>query len=131
MLYPARFLWHVSRGTSAGSGGMVDAYLVRHTLAVSTLCAQSSRGCLRDRGLSNVGRRRAEVLPGCAVRAHCRRRVVDLNHTDEGWPYLVMGIPFGRNPWRRGSSDRDEALPINGGRSVWPDDGVLAALSAT
>ena len=72
-----------------GSGGMADVYLVRHTrlprhFALKVLKLElSTRPELIERF-----RREAEVL--ARLRSPHIVSVVDMNQTEDGWPYLVM-----------------------------------------
>ena len=109
-----------------GSGGMADVYLVRHTRLSRHFALKVLKLELSSRpGLIERFRREAEVL--ARLRSPHIVGVVDLNHTDEGWPYLVMEYLSGETLAAR--IKRQGKLPIEAAVDLFGQlcDGVLAA----
>jgi tRNA A-37 threonylcarbamoyl transferase component Bud32 len=109
-----------------GSGGMADVYLVRHTRLSRHFALKVLKLELSSRpGLIERFRREAEVL--ARLRSPHIVGVVDLNHTDEGWPYLVMEYLLGETLAAR--IKRQGKLPIEAAVDLFGQlcDGVLAA----
>ena len=109
-----------------GSGGMADVYLVRHTRLPRHFALKVLKLELKDRPeLIERFRREADVL--ARLRSPYIVSVVDMNQTEDGWPFLVMD-------YLEGSTLAEKIktygpLPIDAARRLFEQlcEGVLAA----
>ena len=109
-----------------GSGGMADVYLVRHTRLPRHFALKVLKLELADRPeLIERFRREADVL--ARLRSPYIVSVVDMNQTDDGWPFLVMEYLEGST--LAAKIKQLGPLPIGDARSLFEQlcEGVLAA----
>ncbi len=109
-----------------GSGGMADVYLVRHTRLPRHFALKVLKLELNNRPeLIERFRREAEVL--ARLRSPYIVSVVDMNQTDDGWPFLVMEYLEGST--LAAKIKKHGPLPLGDARSLFEQlcEGVLAA----
>ncbi|MBL8633132.1 MAG: protein kinase [Myxococcales bacterium] len=109
-----------------GSGGMADVYLVRHTRLPRHFALKVLKLELKDRPeLIERFRREAEVL--ARLRSPYIVSVVDMNQTEDGWPFLVMDYLEGSTLAEKIKTHGP--LPIDAARRLFEQlcEGVLAA----